>query len=554
MLQKIIVFNVLFFYGVLSAHTHNKNKIHIQRCFWANYYHFKGNTKDATLWFSRLFSAQVPSICHASYIHFLFDTKDFSKIYTLKDLIEKEFSSDISLQLLLAQVLTMYGQEHTIHQNLIELNKKHPEHPELTLYAVQIFSNKKEFEQAILCIDNFLNKSTRLPNMFLFHFSKAQLYVQLNNFALALESAQYAMELFPYFDKTWLMLGLLYEQVGQIEEAIHAYQKYLTMTLKPVKEFEQRVMVLALQQKMLKTSIEKKIDGVTDVLKIAKEFYKKKAYNEALRHIDLVLTQESSLESKLLKIDILLAQNRHKTAVTYIQELLKEDMHNLVLLNKLHDIALTHSCIPVVIKSLKKSLQEKEITIVYAYLADLCLRSEEYSAAIRYLEEAKKNTTEIAHHNAICFQLALLYHQQGEKEKIKVTLEEALKKDENCDYIANFFAYYYAKYEKKFDLALEYIEKALLVAPDNPHYVDTQAFIVYKQGDFQKAEIILEKIIKDNKHDPFINLHYAKVLLKQKKYAATKELLQHINQESFPQHFLEKTKKIQNQLEICNNT
>jgi len=553
MIQKIIIFNFLFFCILSNFNLHGRNTLNIQRCFWANYHHFKGNQQEATQWFSRLFSANVPHICHAPYIHFLFNAKRFSEIYNLKNIIQEEFSTDISLQLLLAQVLSLYGQEHTMHEHLIDLNKKYPEHPELTLYTIQIFSTKKEYEKALTCLNNLLNKSKRVPSIFLFHFAKAQLYLQLNNFSEALYAAEEARELFPHFDKTWLMLGLLYEQMGDTEEAVTAYKKYLTLTTFPLKEFEQKIMLLSLQQNLLSTSIEKKTKTIPELLHISKDLYEKKAYSEALRHLNMLLKYDNCREAKLLKIDILLAQNRYISAINYMENLIHDESinkqgENIYLIEKLHKIALGYNCISTSIKALKKSLQEKERIDIYVYLADLCLRAEEYTAATRYLEEAKNHTTDVSQHNAICFQLALLYHSQHVIPKMKTVLKDAIKKDNSCDYIANAYAYYHGKYEKNFDIALEYINKALSISPENPHYLDTQAFILYKKGDIEKAEKILENIIEKNQQDPFIALHYAKVLLKQKKYSATEKLLQNMNQKSFPENFLAKAKKIQNEL------
>src|SRR5687768_3293120 len=116
MMQKTTVLSLLFFNVMMQADT-----IDIQRCFWANYQHFKGNNSIADVWFSKLFSSSVPKICYVAYIHFLFETKKFSEIYKLKDIVLNEFQSDIGLHLILAQVLATYGQDHTMHQTLIDL-------------------------------------------------------------------------------------------------------------------------------------------------------------------------------------------------------------------------------------------------------------------------------------------------------------------------------------------------------------------------------------------------------------------------------------------------
>lgn len=77
--------------------------------------------------------------------------------------------------------------------------------------------------------------------------------------------------------------------------------------------------------------------------------------------------------------------------------------------------------------------------------------------------------------------------------------------------ILNYLAYMWAEDNRNLDSALEYINKALKVEPNNGAYIDTLGWILYKQGKFEEALEYLLTAAEFEKDDPVIFEHIGDV-------------------------------------------
>lgn len=311
--------------SIITGHI-TSDPLCITRYFWANYQHFQKKPTEAEFWFTRLFEEQVPFAAYEGYVQFLFATKKFSLIYSMKDLILTRFPSNVPLLLTLADVLTLYKEEVILNDTFLQLHQKYPDNPNLTLRVVSILLERKDFDGAIARIDALLNKTSRLPTIFLFHFMKAQMYLQLNRIEDAIFATKKSTELFCSFDKSWLVLGILCEQLGNTKDAIHAYQQYASCSEKPSPLFSQRPVLLELQHNQLKETI--KSDEARCTCKdLIQTYITKKEYGDAMRYINATLEYEpDNREIKKLKVMTLVHQKQHKTACDMLQACIHNDV------------------------------------------------------------------------------------------------------------------------------------------------------------------------------------------------------------------------------------
>lgn len=323
--KKIILYRI----GIITLYTLTfsllSDQCSIARYFWANYQHFQKKPREAEIWFSKIFQDQPPLAAYEGYIKFLFSSKKFSIIYSMKDFLMSHFSSNPSLMLALADVLTLYKEEIILNDILLHLQLSHANNPNLTLRVVSILLEQKAFTEAITRIDALLNKTSRNPNIFLFHFMKAQIYLQTDQIEDAIFATKKSTELFPYFDKSWLMLGILYEQLGATKEAINSYQQYALYAEKPSPLFTQRSPLLETQHVKLKESA-KDNQKREEIKKQAIAFIEEKKYGDAMRYIDILLEHEpENKEIKKLKITTLIHQKQHQTADNILQTYIEND-------------------------------------------------------------------------------------------------------------------------------------------------------------------------------------------------------------------------------------
>jgi len=147
------------------------------------------------------------------------------------------------------------------------------------------------------------------------------------------------------------------------------------------------------------------------------------------------------------------------------------------------------------------------------YCTDLCIREGAIDQAIAHLKNALNIQLDGKILGKIAYQLALLYYQENNYPLLFSYLEKAYEYNDQCPYINNAFAYYWATKGKNIKHAYSFIEKALTIDPHNPYFLDTKALILYKEKQYEKAQEILEDILKKthNHTNGTILLHLAKV-------------------------------------------
>jgi len=103
-----------------------------------------------------------------------------------------------------------------------------------------------------------------------------------------------------------------------------------------------------------------------------------------------------------------------------------------------------------------------------------------------------------------------------EKEK---NYQEAIKwykkaVDKDFIFALNELAYLYAKRGEKLDEAISLINRALERQPQNACFIDTYAYILYKQGKYEEALAGFQKANELNKNNPEIKNHLGDTYLK----------------------------------------
>ena len=87
--------------------------------------------------------------------------------------------------------------------------------------------------------------------------------------------------------------------------------------------------------------------------------------------------------------------------------------------------------------------------------------------------------------------LADAYHNLEDHTNSDAYFEKALALNESNTTALNNYAYYLALRKSKLSRALELTELCNNLAPNNPVFLDTWAWVLYQKGNYQKA---LEKI------------------------------------------------------------
>jgi tetratricopeptide (TPR) repeat protein len=130
-------------------------------------------------------------------------------------------------------------------------------------------------------------------------------------------------------------------------------------------------------------------------------------------------------------------------------------------------------------------------------------------------------------------QLAAAYHLEEDHSRSDAYFDKALSLNPENASALNNYAYYLAQREEKLEKAYSLSEKSNLLSPLNPVFLDTWAWVLFKQKKYAEALLKMEKVMQlSHNHDAEVLSHYAEILeangkqadaLEQYKLALTKD-------------------------------
>ena len=152
---------------------------------------------------------------------------------------------------------------------------------------------------------------------------------------------------------------------------------------------------------------------------------------------------------------------------------------------------------------------------LYYFNGTAHLMKKNYESAIKTLNAGKPYTNHDPNLKSIFNgQLGDAYNSMGDHAKSDAAYEEALKAKPDNDHVLNNYSYFLSLRKEKLDKALKMSKKLIDNHPDNPTYLDTYAWVLYMNGDFEEAKIHLKKAIEDVNVSATIIEHYGDVLFK----------------------------------------
>ena len=126
----------------------------------------------------------------------------------------------------------------------------------------------------------------------------------------------------------------------------------------------------------------------------------------------------------------------------------------------------------------------------------------------------------------LLFDKAVLLEKQKKYDEVFSILNNLLKNNPNNSTYLNFLGYLYADLNIKINTAYEYIKKALKIEPDNPAYLDSMAWVLYRMGKYKEAYEYQKKAIKQTPDEKEMQKHLKAILKALKSDKTIKDVLQ----------------------------
>lgn len=147
---------------------------------------------------------------------------------------------------------------------------------------------------------------------------------------------------------------------------------------------------------------------------------------------------------------------------------------------------------------------QPEFMIIYA---DLLEFDNEFMASLDVLLAAKHRWPKST---SILYRLGLLYDKLEHKEKTVLTMEQIIGLDPEHANALNYLGYTFAEQGINLERAEILVTNALRIDPDNGYYIDSLAWIYFKQGRLQQAWKEIRRAVQFVT-DPVIWEHYGDI-------------------------------------------
>lgn len=485
--------------------------------FWANYNGFGKKPTAAFEWYKKyLCQRNLPGYMYRGLLHLFKQTNNLQQIILLMPLVEDAFADDIEIQMLFVHALQQTGAEDAADARIITLVSKVKDNQELAFHAAQTYLKRKEPENALLTVNDYLSHASGRLNNFIFHFLKAQIYLMLDKKDEALVELQKSLAIHPSFDKGWLLFGLLQEQTGKIKKAIKGYRTFLEVSDQPIPHIQEHLLRLLFKQKILEAQAQNASINMS-CFEQALLLFKENKYRQALEKIDESLVSEPrDKDSKILKTHILNAMDQAEQALEHVCYWIRNDKDNAVWFELAHLIACQQHLEGRLITQLRTLQNEQPHNLSIAlYLSDLYARTDRTFNAVVQHKRAYALTQEPHIRAQILAHLAVIYYDHNLLDQMPELVTQAEQLNHTFAPLYNTVSYWYATKGNNLPRAQELIQVALTQESQNPYYLDTQAVIYYKQNNYKQAQALLEVSARLLPEEASVSKRLAKCCLKQ---------------------------------------
>ncbi|WP_319575392.1 tetratricopeptide repeat protein [uncultured Desulfobacter sp.] len=186
---------------------------------------------------------------------------------------------------------------------------------------------------------------------------------------------------------------------------------------------------------------------------------------------------------------------------------------------------------------------------ITSYLASFYQENNRYDIAVTMLERALKETPQ---NTTLLFKLGAVLDTAGQRQESIEIMNTIIRLDPKHASALNYLGYTYAEMGIHLDQALELVQRALEIRPEDGYIMDSMGWVYYKKQAYDKAVFYLEKAVELSNYETVIAAHLADAYLKtgerKKAVAMYKKALENARQDQKKEvrEIEEKLKKLEN--------
>ena len=403
------------------------------------------------------------------------------------------------------------------------LAKVFPEKPELTFYLAESYSQMGEIGKAIDTfnkLENVIGMNEALSK------EKYRLYMTLQKPDSALVEIKKLAEKFPMESRYTIILGDLYLNQDNISQALKCFQKVREMDpespyypVSMANYYEKTGQSDSAKLQINAALVNNRLDFNTKLV-ILTNFVLQNAKQDVddVNALFQILHEQHPDESRLKLIhgEYLFRHEKFDEARFQIQLVTESEPENMDAWQQLLQLSFQMEDLDEVIRICTKcrDIFPEEPAFPF-YLGNAYYQKKDYKSAISTFEAAIPliPAEKIMLKSDFYSLMGDAYFKMRETDKAFNAYEEALKYNDKNTLALNNYAYYLSLLKKDLSKAERMSAICIKLASNNTSYIDTYAWIFFKQGNIALAKIYIEQAIsKDKSNSPELADHYGDIL------------------------------------------
>jgi tetratricopeptide (TPR) repeat protein len=213
----------------------------------------------------------------------------------------------------------------------------------------------------------------------------------------------------------------------------------------------------------------------------------------------------------------LIAARKHERALAVAEDALKQHPDELRLVRlraqALSRLGRANEAVTYLEGAIKAESRSPELALA---LADTYASQKRFDEAVKVIEQAE---TAFGENDEFTLRLTNFYEQAGRVADAERELRRMIERDPLDGNALNYLGYMLADRTDRHAEAVELIERALKVEPDNPAYLDSLGWALFKQGKVEAAVAPLARAAAAVPANSVIQDHYGDALARQGKWS-----------------------------------
>lgn len=416
-----------------------------------------------------------------------------------ENMVRQFESNELSeYQQLYARSLIANGEAIKAASLLEAMLQKQPDRVSVRLLLARLYAIDKAYDKAHATVEVGLKRQKALP----LQQMQVQLYLQEANFKAADKALLAMQKEYPEHEDVVLQRAHLAEKRGQGVRAESMLKGFIQKHPDTAVQSYRMLAGIYVRQNRLPQAIVtyKKMLPLTKynpevLMSLGKLYYQQQNFIEAKdyfkRAVDqLTPNKEGANVSEMLAAASfyygasLEASHLWQDAIPYYERLMPEHELYLEAQLRLISIALTNKQFKDAEKRLLtlKDTYEHDLG-VFEMLSGLRLQQKQYKQLIVESDKA----VDFGYSQILLFNRAIAFEKLKQFKALDNALDSILSHNPNDAETLNFYGYSLADRGVRLSEAQKMVEKALLLKPDDGYYLDSLAWVFFKQNDFDKA-------------------------------------------------------------------